>query len=66
VKDTNGELLADFHNILKKWKKYFSQLLNIHRTGDVRKIEKHTAELLVPDPSPFKVETAITNLKRHK
>jgi hypothetical protein len=26
----------------------------------------HTAERLVPDPSPFKVEVAIAKLKRHK
>jgi hypothetical protein len=24
VKDKNGDLLADFHNILNKWKNYFS------------------------------------------
>jgi hypothetical protein len=31
VKDENGDLLADSHNILNRWKKYFSQLLNVHR-----------------------------------
>jgi hypothetical protein len=30
VKDENGDLLADSHNILNKWKNYFSQLLNVH------------------------------------
>jgi hypothetical protein len=58
VKDETGDLLADSH-ILNKWKIYFSQLLNIHRVGNVRQIEIHTAELLVPDPSPFEVEIAI-------
>jgi hypothetical protein len=29
VKDENGDLLADSHNILNKWKNYFSQLLHI-------------------------------------
>jgi hypothetical protein len=38
---------------------YFSQLLNVHRVSDVRQIEIHTAEPLVPDPSPFEVEVAI-------
>jgi hypothetical protein len=28
VKDENGDLLADSHNILNRWKNYFSQLLN--------------------------------------
>jgi hypothetical protein len=27
VKDENGNLLADFYNILNSWKSYFSQLL---------------------------------------
>jgi hypothetical protein len=26
VKDENGDLLADSHNILNKWKNYFSQI----------------------------------------
>jgi hypothetical protein len=36
------------------------------RVSDVRQIEIHTAELLVPDPSPFEVEIAILKLKRYK
>jgi hypothetical protein len=55
VKDENGDL-ADTHNILNRWKNYFSQLLNVHRFCDVRQIEIHAAEPLVPDPSPFEVE----------
>ncbi|PNF20840.1 hypothetical protein B7P43_G12066 [Cryptotermes secundus] len=31
VKDENGDLLADSHNILNRWGNYFSQLLNVHR-----------------------------------
>jgi hypothetical protein len=30
-KDENGDLLADFHSILNRWKNYFSQLLKVHR-----------------------------------
>ncbi|PNF20312.1 hypothetical protein B7P43_G13698, partial [Cryptotermes secundus] len=63
VKDENGDLLADSHNILNRWKNYFSQLFNVHWVSDVKQIEMHTAELLVPDPSPFQVETAIAKLK---
>jgi hypothetical protein len=40
--------------------------LNVHRASDVRQIEIHAAELLVPDPSPFEVEIAIAKLKRYK
>jgi hypothetical protein len=48
VKDENGDLLADSHNILNRWKNYFSQLLNVQSVSDVRQIEIHTAEQLVP------------------
>jgi hypothetical protein len=36
VKDENGDLLACSHNILNRWKNYFSQLLNVHNVSDVR------------------------------
>jgi hypothetical protein len=36
VKDENGDLLADSHNILNGWKNYFSQLFNVHRVSDAR------------------------------
>jgi hypothetical protein len=52
----HGDLLADSHNILNKWKNCFSQLLNVHTVSDIRQFEIDTAELLVPDPSPFEVE----------
>jgi hypothetical protein len=38
----------------------------LHRVSDVRQIETHTAEQLVPDPSPFEIEIAISKLKRYK
>jgi len=37
VKDENSDLLADSHNILKRWKQYLHQLLNVHGVNDVRK-----------------------------
>jgi hypothetical protein len=40
--------------------------LNVHRVSDVRQIEIHTAEPLVPDPSPFDFEIAIAELQRYK
>jgi hypothetical protein len=66
VKDENGDLLADSHNILNRWKNYFSQLLNIHNLSDVRQIEIHMAEPLVPGPSRLEVEIAIAKLKKYK
>jgi hypothetical protein len=63
VKDENGNVLADSHNILNMWKNYFSRLLNERNISDVRQIEVHTAESLVPGPSRLEVEIAIANLK---
>jgi hypothetical protein len=66
VKDENGDLLGDSHNILNRWKNYFSQLLNIYRFSVVKQIKIHTAEPLIPDPSPFEVEIVMKNLKSYK
>jgi hypothetical protein len=66
VKDENGDLLADSHSILNRWKYYFSQLLNVHNVSDVSQIEVHTAEPLVPGPSRLEVEIAIAKLKKYK
>jgi hypothetical protein len=66
VKDEKGDLVADSHSILARWRSHFSQLLNIHGVNDVRQTEVHMAEPLVPQPSAFKVEMAIEKLKRHK
>jgi hypothetical protein len=63
VNDENCYLLADSHNILNKWKSYFSQLLNVHNFSDVRQIEVYTAE---PGPSCLEVKIAIANLKTYK
>jgi hypothetical protein len=59
VKDENGVLLADSHNILNKWKNYFSQLLNVHSDSDVKQIKIYIAEPLISDPSPFKIEIVL-------
>jgi hypothetical protein len=66
MKDENGDLLADSHNILNRWKTYFSQLLNVHNVSDVRQIEVHTAEPLVPSPSRLEVEITIVKLETYK
>jgi hypothetical protein len=67
LKDENGDLLADSQNILNRWKKYFSHLLNVHNVSDVRQIEVHTTEPLVPcPPSRLEVEIAIAKLKKYE
>jgi hypothetical protein len=61
-------MLADSHNILNRWNKYFSQLLNVHNVSDVKQIEVHTAEPLVPDPSRLEVKLTRTigKLRKYK
>ena len=66
VKDEKGDLVADCHSILARWRNYFSQLLNVHGVNDVRRTEIHAAEPLVPEPSAFEVEVAIEKLKSDK
>jgi hypothetical protein len=61
VKDKNGDLLEDSYNILKRWKKYFSQLLNVHNVSDVRQIEVHMAE---PGPSRLEVKIAVCKVEK--
>jgi hypothetical protein len=66
IKDENGNLLADSHSILNRWKNYFCQLLNVHGVNDVKQTEIHAAELLEPEPGFFKVEIATEKLKMYK
>jgi hypothetical protein len=66
VKDENGNLLADPNNILIMWMNYFSELFSVHNVSDVRQIEIHTAEPLVPGPSHLEVEIAIAKMKKYE
>ena len=51
VKYYKGDLVADSHSILARWRNYFSQILNVHGVNNVRQTETHTSEPLVPKPS---------------
>jgi hypothetical protein len=66
VKDKRGNLLADPHNILNRWKNYFCQLLNVYGASAVTHTEMHTAKPFVPEPSASEVEVATGKLKRYK
>ena len=63
IKDEIGDLVADSHSIMARWRNYFSQILNVHEVKDVRPAEILTVEPLVPEPSAFEVELAIEKLK---
>jgi hypothetical protein len=66
VMDEKGNLVADSHSIMARWRNCLSQILNVHGVSDVRQAEIYTAEPLVPKPSSLKVELAIEKLKSHK
>ena len=65
VKGEKGDLFADSHSIVARWRNYFSQLFNVHGVKDVGQAEIHKAEPLVPKPSSSEVELAIEKLKSH-
>jgi hypothetical protein len=65
VKDENGDLLTDSHNI-NGWKNNLSQLLIVHSVSDVRQIEIHTVEPLIPGPSSLDFENDIGSMKKYK
>jgi hypothetical protein len=48
------------------WKKFSNQVLNVHGVHDVRQMDIHTTEPLVPEPSLVEVEIAIGKLKSYK
>ena len=66
VKYVKGEMVADCHSILDRWRKHFYQLFNTHLFIDVRQTDLKTAELLVPEPRACEFELAIVKLKIHK
>jgi len=53
VKDESGDLLADFHSILNRWKYHLCKVLNVHGVNDIRQTEIHIAELLALKLSAF-------------
>jgi len=44
VKDDKGDLVADSHSILARWRNYFSQILNVHGVIDTRQTEIYTQQ----------------------
>jgi len=58
--------VSDTHIILAWWRNYFSQLFHVHGVEDVRQVEIHIAEPLVPEPSAAEFELVIDKIKSHK
>jgi hypothetical protein len=66
IKDENGNLIADLHSVLNRWKNFFNQLLNVRGVRDVRQKDIQTIEPLVPEPSLVEVKIAIGGFKTYK
>jgi hypothetical protein len=66
IKDENGNLIAVPQSIMNRWKNFFNQLLNVHGVHDVRQMDIHTDEPLVPEPSLVEVEIGIGKLNSYK
>ena len=64
VNNEKGDLFTDSYSIFVRWKKHFSQLLNVHVVNDVKQTEIQRTEPLVPESSAFEVEMAIVKVKR--
>jgi hypothetical protein len=48
------------------WKNFLNQVLNVHGVHNVRPMDIHTAEPLVPEPSLVEVEIVTGKLKTYK
>jgi hypothetical protein len=66
INDENGNLLADPQRVLSTSKKFSNQVLNAHGIYDVRQMDIHTAEPLVPEPSLVEVEITVGKLESYK
>jgi hypothetical protein len=66
VKGEKGDLVADSRSILARWRKYFSQLLNIRGDNDVRHIEIHTAKPRIPEPNASEFVLIIEKVKSNE
>jgi hypothetical protein len=66
IKNKNGNLLADPQSVLNRWKNFFTQVLNVYGFHDIRQMDIHVAEPLVPEPSLVKVDIATGKLKSYK
>jgi hypothetical protein len=51
---------------LNRRQNYYIKLLNVYRVSDLRQIQIHAAEQLVPEPRAFDAETAFAKLKKYK
>ena len=61
VKDEKGDLVADSHSIVDRWRNYFFQLFNVHGVKDVVQAEIHTAQPLYLTQAPLSLNWLSTS-----
>jgi hypothetical protein len=66
MKDDNGDLLAESHNIFNRQKNYFCQLFSVHGINNVRQTERHIAEQQEPEPTYFEVKITTGKVEKIK
>jgi hypothetical protein len=54
------------NNIRRETSRHFNNKKREYLKEKINEVGSHTAEPLVPEPSPFEVETAIAKLKKYK
>jgi hypothetical protein len=64
MKSENGDLLADSHSILNRWKNYVSQLLKLCRISDIMHMEIYTAGPSLHELVP-EVEITVAKLRKY-
>jgi hypothetical protein len=62
----NGNLLADPQSVWNMWKNIFNHVLNVRGFHDVRQMDIHMAEPLIPEPSLVELEIAIGKFESYK
>jgi len=62
IRNERGDLEADSTKIVGVWKSYFDKLLNVHN-GEQTKIEIHTAEQWISEPSEVEIEMSVKKSK---
>jgi dihydroorotase len=59
-------IFLQIQSVLNRQKNFFNQVLNVHGVHDVRQMDIHTVEPLVPELSLVEVKIAIGKLRSYK
>ncbi len=66
MKDENGNIIAGESELIDRWGKYFSELLNVNSDRTEAESDIHTAEIDVEEPSFREVRDALRKLNNNK